>query len=70
MDLIQQIIEYESDELSDEEIIELFSTLVKNGMAWSLQGSYGQMAQGLINAGVLNEAGEIDYERIVELQEN
>jgi len=64
MDLTGQIIAYESGELSDEETIELFSMLVKNGMAWTLQGSYGRMAQGLIDAGFLSEIGEIDYERI------
>jgi len=67
MDLCGQIIAYESGELSDEETVELFSMLVKSGMAWSLQGSYGRTAQGLIDAGFLDETGEIDYDRVTEL---
>lgn len=69
MDLIQQIIEYESGELSDEDTVELFSMLVKNGMAWTLQGHYGRIAEAYIDAGVLDESGKIDYERFTELQQ-
>ena len=67
MDLVSQIMVYESDELSDEETIELFSMLVKDGMVWSLQGHYGRIARKLIDVGVLNESGEINYDQIIEL---
>lgn len=69
MDLTGKIITYESGKLSDEETVELFSMLVKSGMAWSLQGHYGRIATDMIESGVLNEAGEIDYERLNELQQ-
>lgn len=69
MDLIGKIIAYESGELSDEETVELFSMLVKSGMAWSLQGHYGRTATVMIDTGVLSEVGEIDYERFTELQQ-
>lgn len=51
--MIDQIIAYESGELSDEGIIALFQELVNSGMAWKLQGSYGRMAQALIEAGLV-----------------
>lgn len=54
MNLTGQIIEYESGELSDEETVELFSMLIKNGMAWTLQGSYGRTATAFIDAGILD----------------
>lgn len=63
-DLTGKIIAYESGEMTDENVVELFSELVKSGMAWSLQGHYGRTAQGLIESGILNEVGEIDYERL------
>ena len=42
---------FESGELDREETIELFQHLIKTGLAWKLQGSYGRTAQALIQAG-------------------
>jgi hypothetical protein len=39
--------------------VELFSELIKNGMAWTLQGNYGRTAKALIDAGYLNKEGDI-----------
>lgn len=50
-DITTAIIDYESGELDHDGIIDLFQTLVNNGMAWTLQGSYGRMAMALIEAG-------------------
>ena len=50
---------YENGELNESQTIELFSNLLRTGMAWQLQGSYGRTAADLINAGVLNAQGEI-----------
>ena len=58
-DLVDKIIAYESGELNDNEVLELFSELVKSGQAWTLQGSYGRMAMALINAGYLSRNGDI-----------
>lgn len=58
-DLVSKIMAFESGELDDKGIIELFSELVKNGMAWTLQGSYGRSARSLIENGYLNSNGEI-----------
>jgi hypothetical protein len=57
--MIDKILEYESGDLSFSQVVELFSELVKNGMAWTLQGHYGRTAQALIDAGYLNKKGDI-----------
>ncbi len=50
-DLTGNIIAYENGELDQEEAAELFQHLIDNGMAWSLQGSYGRAAAAFIAAG-------------------
>jgi hypothetical protein len=57
--LVDKIIAYEGGELSDNDTIELFAELVKNGMAWSLQGCYGRTAKALIDNGYISDKGEI-----------
>jgi hypothetical protein len=52
-DLVSNIIAFESGELEENEIIELFQHLVNTGLAWSLQGSYGRTASALIDAGLV-----------------
>ena len=62
MTMIDKIIAYESGELDNSNIIELFSELIKNGQAWTLQGSYGRMAMNLINQGILSKTGNINWD--------
>lgn len=57
--LVDRIIAYEQGELSPKATIELFSELIKNGQAWSLQGHYGRTAMNLINNGYLDKKGKI-----------
>ena len=54
--LISKIIEYEEGILSSEETIDLFQELVNSGLAWVLQGSYGRMAEYLIEIGEVKAA--------------
>lgn len=48
---IDQIIAYENGDLGQEEVIELFQSLIDSGLAWSLQGHYGRTAAALIDEG-------------------
>jgi len=59
IDLVDKIIAYESGEMNDHDTIEFFAELVKSGMAWTLQGSYGRTAIALINAGYINRKGKV-----------
>ena len=60
--LVDNITDYESGELSDEKTLQLFSYLVKTGIVWSLQGCYGRTAAALIEAGWLDRQGNITKE--------
>jgi hypothetical protein len=48
-------------------MLELFSHLVKNKMAWTLQGHYGRTANHLINEGYLLENGDLNNERLLDI---
>lgn len=56
MDLVDQIIAYESGDLDDAGTIALFQDLVNSGMAWQLQGTYGRMAAAMLDCGVISPA--------------
>lgn len=55
-DLTTAIIEYEQGELDENATIRLFQDLVDSGLAWSLQGHYGRVAVGLIDAGLVKQS--------------
>lgn len=48
---IEDIMAYEGGELSDEDTIKMFQSGIDSGQVWRLQGSYGRMAQYLIDTG-------------------
>ena len=58
-DLVGYIMDYESGNISDAEILELISHLIKTGQAWTLQGHYGRTATQLIDGGYISKTGEI-----------
>ena len=58
-DFIDQIMDYESGELNNKDTLELFSTIVKDKLVYSLQGYYGRMANALIEEGWLDNEGNI-----------
>ena len=62
--LVDFIIDYESGQLDDKGILNLFSHLIKSGKAWSMQGSYGRASRLLIEQGFISEEGNIDESRI------
>jgi hypothetical protein len=51
MTKIDKLIAYETGELNDKEVIELFQELIDTGEAWTLQGHYGRTAAWLIEEG-------------------
>lgn len=53
-DELGAIMAYEGGDLDDESTLELFQHLVDSGLVWQLQGSYGRMAQSLIDQGLIN----------------
>jgi hypothetical protein len=57
-DMTEAIMQYETGELTEEDTFELFSKLIKNGMAWSLQGHYGRTAKAMIDAELLTPNGD------------
>jgi len=48
---VAKIMQYENDELNDEETIELFQELINTGLVWQLQGHYGRFAVELLEEG-------------------
>ena len=58
-DEVGYIIAYENGELKGQEVLRLFSYLIKSGRAWSLQGAYGRMAGALIDRGYISKKGKI-----------
>jgi hypothetical protein len=66
MDMFDKIIAYEEGMLDGAGMVYLFAELVRNGMAWSLQGHYGRMASRLIETGILTKDGDIDEMRAIE----
>lgn len=65
--LVDYVMEYEGGTISPENMVRMFSYLIKTGQAWSLQGSlYGRPARDLIEAGVINRDGKINWDKVDE----
>ncbi len=54
-EVVNQLMDYESGAMSDDEQVELFQMLVDTGMIASLQGSYQRTARDMIEAGLVND---------------
>ena len=63
---IDYIIDYESGQLDDYGILELFSHLIKTGMCWNLQGHYGRTGKDLIDEEIIFRDGTINWDLINE----
>ena len=66
-DIIDYIMDYEMDQLDDLTTLKLFSKLIKNGMAWSLQGHYGRTANKLIESEYLLANGDINEGKLEDI---
>jgi hypothetical protein len=58
-DTVSAIMAYEQGELGESETLELFAHLIRTGLAWSLQGSYGRAAWHLISTGMISPEGKV-----------
>jgi hypothetical protein len=62
---VDYIIAYEEGRLDVDGKLELFSYLIKTGLAWTLQGSvYGRPAMALLKSGVIDAKGKIHKEKL------
>jgi len=52
-DLAAALAAYEEDRLGQEDTMVLFQHLVDTGLAWTLQGHYGRIAEWLIEEGLV-----------------
>ena len=67
MDITDKIIAYECGDIDEAGILQLFSELIRTGMAWQLQGHYQRVAYDLIDGGYISEDGKhIFYQDIVQ----
>lgn len=60
-DLVHAIMTYEAGEMTPREQVKLFAHLVKTGRAWSLQGHYGRQAYYLMEVGLIDTDGQVDW---------
>lgn len=58
-DEVSRIIAYEQGELSAQDTIRLFASLIRTGTVWQLQGHYGRTAKALIDAGYISTKGKV-----------
>ena len=56
---VNKIMAFENGEMDFDEMVEFFAGLVKSGVAWQLQGSYGRTAADLIEGGHISRSGEV-----------
>jgi hypothetical protein len=54
-DVVNQIMDYESGSMSDDEQIEFFQQLVNTGMINGLQGHYQRVARDMFEMGLISD---------------
>ena len=64
--VVDMIMDYEAGNLDTEGVLYLFAQLIGEGTCWTLQGSYGRMAKSLIDMGLIDTAGNIDWDAVDE----
>lgn len=66
MDLMQRVVQYESEANSLEWIVQLFADLIATGLAWQLQGRYGREAKAMIDEGIITVQGDVNWDHYEE----
>jgi hypothetical protein len=59
MNMINAIIQYESGDMSHDDIIQFFAKLVETGLISAMQGHYQRTARDLIEGGYISIDGKI-----------
>lgn len=57
MNIYDRIVQYESDELTNDEIIDMFAYIIKNKI--NLQGHYGRVSRAMIEEGFISPDGDV-----------
>ncbi len=55
---VDDILDYENGDMDHDRLVDFFQNLIDTGMAWTLQGHYGRMAQALIQEGYCSRKDE------------
>lgn len=58
MDIVDFMIGFENEQLSEQELIDGFQELIDSGIVWQLQGFYVRTATALIHGGFCHPAGK------------
>lgn len=56
---VDKIIAFENGELDSDGVLDLFAGMIASGLVWSLQGTYGRVANDLIEDGWISPEGEV-----------
>ena len=64
MNIGAQLIEYETGEMNEVDVVNLFAHLIRTKVAWQLQGHYGRTAKSFIQDGLIDEFGNLTSKTI------
>lgn len=64
MNITAQLIEYETGEMNEVDVVNLFAHLIRTKVAWQLQGHYGRTANSFIQDGLIDEFGNLTSKTI------
>lgn len=69
-EILSSIIAYEEGLLEEEEVVELFTNLLRTGLVWQLQGHYQRTVAALVQAGLISietvAASHSGYAKMIE----
>ena len=57
----------EGEDATQEEQLEAWAYLIMTGLCWNLQGWFGRTATAMIEGGIINRDGTINWDEIDEL---